>query len=385
MESKISPLPTQAINYLVYKDKYMGWTKPEYSLTKVDKAGDFLTAVYSGKIKLGDANPEKLKNALDILANWRSAHSFPLNTFQMHLRKLAKEIDSSAVIVQRLKRVSSILYKMNRKQTNTMRLSQMQDIGGCRAIVSNIQNVRELEKAYDKSQIKHKPKPKSDYISTPKKDGYRSIHFVYKYFSDKNDIYNNGILIEIQIRSKLQHAWATAVETVGTFTEHAYKSDEGDAEWLNFFKLASAAFAFIEKTPPVPDTPTDAEELCKELQKSILNLRVFQKMRAFAKALKEVRESPAQHFSLLELDIDKEQIKITSFPKSQEKIATEAYNKAENEIEQIEGGKFKKDAVLVAADSVDELKKAYPNYFADTSVFINYLETFLKNSKIVVK
>ena len=361
----------------------MGWTKPEYSLTKVDKAGDFLTAVDTGKIKLGDANPEKLKNAIDVLANWRSAHSFPLNTFQVHLRALAKEIDPSAIIGQRLKRVPSILYKLSREQTHTMKLSQMQDIGGCRAIVSDIEKVRKLEEAYNKSQIKHKPKPKlkKDYISSPKKDGYRSIHFVYKYFSDKNNVYNKGILIEIQIRSKLQHAWATAVETVGTFTKHAYKSDKGDTEWLNFFKLASTAFAVIENTPPVPDTPTDIKELCKELRNSISKLDVFQKMRAFASALKAVQESPAQHFFLLELDIEKEQLKITSFPKSQEKNATEAYNRAEDEIKQMEGGKIKKDVVLVAADSIEELKRAYPNYFADTEAFINYLNNFLEDHK----
>ncbi|MCL5442386.1 MAG: RelA/SpoT domain-containing protein [Candidatus Marsarchaeota archaeon] len=369
----------KAINCLICKDFYMGWTKPEYSLKKVDRAGALLSAIYNGKIKYEEVNSEELDKALTILSNWRSAHSFPLNTLQMHLRKLAKGIDTNALIVQRLKRVSSILYKLGRKQTHTMKLSQMQDIGGCRAIVSSLQAVRDLEKLYDQSQIKHKPKRKDDYISKPKEDGYRSIHFVYKYFSDKNKVYNNGIFIEIQIRSKLQHAWATAVETVGTFTKHAYKSDEGDVEWQTFFRLASAAFAFIEKTPQVPNTPTDIEELRSEIKDKILNLKVFQRMRGFAAAFQEIRETSAHHFFLLDLDIDKEQLKISSFPRSAEKLAVEAYDKAENEIKQIGDKKIQKDAVLVAADSVEELRKAYPNYFADTSAFISYLENFLEN------
>jgi len=41
-------------------------------------------------------------------------------------------------------------------------------------------------------------------------------------------------LIEIQIRSKLQHIWATAVETVGFFTGQAIKSNEGEKEWNDF-------------------------------------------------------------------------------------------------------------------------------------------------------
>jgi len=39
------------------------------------------------------------------LANWRSTHTFPLNTMQMLLRRIAKSVDKTALIAQRLKRV----------------------------------------------------------------------------------------------------------------------------------------------------------------------------------------------------------------------------------------------------------------------------------------
>lgn len=44
----------------------------------------------------------------------------------------------------------------------------------------------------------------------------------------------------------MQHAWATAVETLGFFKKQSLKSSSGDAKWLVFFQLASAAFARVE-------------------------------------------------------------------------------------------------------------------------------------------
>jgi len=60
----------------------------------------------------------------------------------------------------------------------------------------------------------------------------------------------------MQIRSQLQHAWATAVETVGTFLQQALKSSQGDEGWQRFFALMGNAMAMRERRPPVPNTPT---------------------------------------------------------------------------------------------------------------------------------
>jgi len=105
--------------------------------------------------------------------------------------------------------------------------SQMQDIGGCGAVVSSVQAVRLLHERYKRSEIKHKLLSTDDYIAAPKTSGYRSLHLVYSYFSDRKKTHN-GLRIEVQIRSSLQHAWATAVETVGTFIRQALKSSLGE-------------------------------------------------------------------------------------------------------------------------------------------------------------
>ena len=105
----------------------MTWIEPECSKKAVSRAGDTL---------LDESTSENdYSNAINILNNWRSSHAFPLSTVQTLLRSKAIKIDRYALIAQRLKRVPSILSKLRR--FNTMRLHRMQDIGGCRAVVSD--------------------------------------------------------------------------------------------------------------------------------------------------------------------------------------------------------------------------------------------------------
>lgn len=55
--------------------------------------------------------------------------------------------------------------------------------------------------------------PPTDYIRSPKKDDYRSLHQCFKYFNDAR-LELNGLVIEVQIRTQMQHYWAAAVETL---------------------------------------------------------------------------------------------------------------------------------------------------------------------------
>ena len=50
----------------------------------------------------------------------------------------------------------------------------------------------------------------------------------------------------------MQHVWATAVETMGTFLGQALKSRQGDQEWIDFFAIVSSVFAYKEERPLVP-------------------------------------------------------------------------------------------------------------------------------------
>ncbi|MEO9230043.1 MAG: DUF6456 domain-containing protein [Devosia sp.] len=137
-------------------------------------------------------------------------------------------MDPDILVAQRIKRMSSIEMKLQRFPTMT--LSQMQDIGGCRAVVSDASTVNDLVDSYLTSDLKHKLHTNDDYIISPKDTGYRGRHLIYRYYSDKIATYND-LKIEMQFRSQFQHAWATAVEIVGTFTRQALKSSQGEENW----------------------------------------------------------------------------------------------------------------------------------------------------------
>ena len=186
----------------------------KYSKSQVDKAGEILK---EKGLKIDEAN-----TALDALSNWRAFHAMPLDTFAKVLKSRVKKISKSEnlIVAQRLKRTSSILLKL--KTHKTMRLSAMQDIGGLRAIFDNVEEVYALVEQYRSSKTRHKLFSLDDYISNPKSDGYRSVHLVYQL--QKSPM----IFIEIQVRSYLQHIWATAVEVFGTLKNSSFKSGHGE-------------------------------------------------------------------------------------------------------------------------------------------------------------
>lgn len=338
----------------------MDWVIPQNSRSRVDAAGNVLIA-----------DPpllDKLDDALTIINNWRSAHSRPLYTFRIGLRRHAEKVDDNALVAQRIKRLSSIALKL--RLSPGMKLSRMQDIGGCRAVVGSNAIVSELVKRYKSSDIKHKLLRQDDYILGPKRSGYRSFHLIYAYYSDKKTTHN-GLRIEVQIRSQLQHAWATAVETVGTFIRQALKSSVGEEEWLRFFALMGTALAIREGTPPVPDTPTNAFELKSEIRAYAEKLDVANRLHTYGQALQAV-ENPgvvgAQYY-LLELDPSAMQVKILGYTNKELDRASRDYLAAEKAIAGSSG-----DAVLVSVDSMAALRRAYPNYFLDTERFVEALK-----------
>ncbi len=161
-----------------------------------------------------------------------------------------------------------------------MVLSQMQDIGGCRAVLGTIEQLDYVVATYD-NRVHHK---KYDYIQQPKGDGYRGAHFVCKYKSNlKQNQMWNGLRIEVQLRSRLQHAWATAVETVDTFSRQTLKVGGGQKDWKRFFALMSSDIAGRERKPLVPGTPEDKKSLTGELRVYVDKLQVISRSLAFSK------------------------------------------------------------------------------------------------------
>jgi hypothetical protein len=355
----------------------MGWVRPEYSREIINAAASHLVRVETVHVPgRSRADWDAYFQALEIVNNWRASHGYPLNTFQMNLRNTARRFDPNAIVAQRIKRMASITYKLQRFPN--MKLTQMQDLGGCRAIVNDVAMVRRVVTYYErKSAIKHERATLDDYISEPKPSGYRGVHLVYRYFSDKEKRIYNGLKIEMQIRSTYQHAWATAVETVGTFSGEALKSSVGSAEWQRFFALMGSAIALRERAPLVPGTPTERDELVSELKHYAETLNVIYKLQEYRRALNHISEAESGDFFLLELDPWAGRLNVTGFKYEEVELATERYAEAEKRVKEYPGT----DAVLVSVDSVRALERAYPNYFADTRIFIQLVEQFLSGRR----
>ncbi|MES2681052.1 MAG: RelA/SpoT domain-containing protein [Bacteroidota bacterium] len=352
----------------------MAWIKPQFSKGAVNRSGVILAS---------QLDSEDLSTALDVINNWRAAHNFPLNTFQIRLRDKAKQIDPQCLIAQRIKRLSSIRSKLMR--IDGLKLAQIQDIGGCRAIVKDINSVDKLVDIYKHRAsrgLKHVLFAEDDYIfEKPKESGYRSAHLVYQYKSDKNEIYNN-LKIEVQIRSILQHTWATSVETVDTFTGQSLKSGIGDLEWKRFFALISSVIANKEHRPPIPNTPENFNELRSEIAHLQSRLNVISKLQAYRATLEYTGDTyyTKGAYFLLSLNPSVKKIDIRSFRRTDSTKAYLAYQ----ELEKNSIG-TRADVVLVSADSIESLKLAYPNYYADTARFINLLREILTgNSQLTL-
>jgi ppGpp synthetase/RelA/SpoT-type nucleotidyltranferase len=348
----------------------MRWPLRLYNSEEIDAAGLILA---QDETEANEAQAGDFIHARAVVSNFRGIHHMPLNTFQTTLREKASVFDN-AVVAQRIKRMPAIRFKLKKRTEKPIALSAMQDIGGCRAVLGTHSEVDRLCKKYLNSSLKHKLIQHDDYISMPKFSGYRGVHLVYQYKSDKKETYN-GLKIELQFRTQIQHAWATAVEIVGFFRRELLKSSEGDHAWKQFFKLMAAELAFEEgATFGIPGISTDRNLIRSELKRCAEHLDAMNYLNSVGNGVSQIKETDVldAHYFLLELDPTTRQLNITGYKFQARELANLAYEDVERSILGSTG--HERDAVLVSASSFAELKKAYVNYFLDMSRFISLAE-----------
>lgn len=342
----------------------MAWVTPQYSKERVKRAGATLFDE--------NATAEQFEEALQVLNNWRSSHSYPVNTFQAGLRNKLNTLGIQAVVAQRLKRIPSIVSKLERFPT--MSLSRMQDIGGLRAVVSTKAQIYQLRDSYVlHSKFDHVLVSENDYIANPKPSGYRGIHLIYKYNNRKGSgkLYE-GLQLELQIRNELQHAWATAVETAGLFLNQALKSSMGNERWLEFFVYASSSFAILEDCEVFEGhRHLSREQIFAKTMELEQELGVINRLEMYNSAIAHLEgTNKSAHYYLLELDAEKLRVNVTGYPRGALQQATNKYLEQEKLAKEQENVQV----VLVAVQSVAALRKAYPNYFLDTGRFVGRIK-----------
>jgi hypothetical protein len=304
----------------------------------------------------------------------------------MVLSDRVKKLEPSPLISQRIKRIQAITLKLreNRAVGLTMNLSQMQDIGGCRATVSNVLRAEDLVRVYESAWKKNAfrggvLKTKDDYIQKPKPTGYRGVHFIIKYHSDSPQLaIYNGLQIEIQIRTRVQHYWATAVETVDFFTGQTLKSNIGQLPWKRFFILVANEFARIENRPLIPGAPTDGRESRAEIREQHeREINAIAGMQTAHRIVTTDAKSHGAQLYLLQLDLDARTLRRTAFTKDRIHEAEEKYLQTEMQHK----GDPSKQAVLVSVDKMTALPKAYPNFYLDIGAFDKLLSRIVNVSR----
>ena len=299
------------------------WKVPEYSKKEINNAGNTIRDL--------TATEEEKQEAIKVVENWRAAHAYPLQVFYMNLRRI-QGTRNDIIVAQRLKRYKSIELKLFEQPT--MELWRMHDLGGCRIIFPTLEEMYKYSDKLVHSRIRHELRhsiEKYDYIKKPKISGYRSLHLVYKFHSEKEAkaVYNNNILIELQFRTHLQHIWSTALETVGLFSNQALKAGHGSEDILRFFALVSSLFAIQEGCPVVPGTVSDEIELVSEIEEINDRIHILGLLSGINVALEheKTRQISKQGLYLLTLNYEKRRIRVVYYKPSENEKAENEKNK----------------------------------------------------------
>ena len=205
------------------------------SKSQVNKAGKTLRAWARGDL----VSQADRRAAMETLWAFRAAHQYPLQKATMGLRSMVKTEGCQVEVSQRLKRVPTIIDKLRREPT--MQLANMQDIAGCRAVLKNIDQVRRVERRLKKNRP---PLRVSDYVTTPRSSGYRSVHVIVQY---------DERAVEVQLRTRVMHEWAITVERLSGRLHVDLKSSIGPAPVLDLLRAISSAMALEEAGQTVDD------------------------------------------------------------------------------------------------------------------------------------
>jgi ppGpp synthetase/RelA/SpoT-type nucleotidyltranferase len=296
------------------------------------------------------------------LESWRMAHRDVIHSFEALLRARAKNQD--VVVAQRLKRRITIKDKLSRYPN--MQLARMDDVAGCRLIFPSIEALHGFRSKLHQAKFNHirkNEKKKYDYIEMPTDRGYRGIHDIFEYRARKGKSTKcDGLLIEIQYRTNVQHAWATAVEVVTQLTENEPKFDRGDRRYIRLFCLASEMLARAHEGMPSRMPGIGDKELIEEFDKLNEEIRVMEMLIDLTIHEWIGNRMKSDHI-ILQMTKDKK-LKLHQFDLELE---------ASTKLLELEKEFPEDDVVLVGAQTVEEVISAFRNYFNDVREFMRLM------------
>lgn len=355
------------------------WIFPEYSRTQVRRAGDILR---------NSNNPFEEIESIKILNNWKAAHELPLHQIMEKMIGYTDQYDFEKTISQRRKRTESILLKLELQPK--LDLARMQDLVGFRIVFrhndheKNRKAIDDLIEEIAYMEMGPRVTRVRNYIDEPRKSGYRSVHIILQ-LNDPEFEQLRKMQVELQIRTRMQHIWATAVETVGMFEESNLKQGLGDQKWLNFFRIMSDLMAMDEGTMAIDEDLR--QKLRDELREISEEKGVAQELGyieiqhiALRKALHDTEKGSEDNanqatpdYFLVKVDLipywedegNEPSIEVLTFSNNQHIAATEKY------------GEWEEDThsnplcfvLLAKSENLEAFQQGFPNYFADIREF----------------
>lgn len=339
-----------------------------------------------------------LKEAESIVRQYRAAHQKPLDTVFYILEKACVEAEVRTTSAKRLKRLGTIIDKLQRrsldgKTQNAMCITNMGDIGGCRFVFETLE---ELEKA--KNLILRIPqfsqrlqiKSKRNYIQSPKENdcGYRSIHLIIRYETKSS----KRFFIEVQLRTRQQHLWATAIEIVDVIEGTSIKNlshapnrykEPLQIRWEKLFRLVSDLVAHDEGVIELTShqfAQNGAKLRCLEQE-----LDAIERIRSFnmvsQNLIETMRDKGHEEWVVLVVDVSEGRRQIDEAYIASDKVrAVMAYSFYEKTYAKIQG----KNVLMVSVTEATSLSNAYPNYVGDGSAFIDILQKFLDSPENLI-
>ena len=222
------------------------------SKTQIDLLGNRLKA------------DELSETDLRMLDEYRRSYTSP---YEMVVARIRNELELEPT-GRPAKSTSAIVDKLRRE---SVRLTQIQDIAGCRLTVTGIEEqervVALLTDLFSDSHVMDRRKQPSH--------GYRAVHVI---------VNCEGKLVEIQTRTSLQHLWAEVSEKISDLVDASIKYGGGNASTRQYLEQQSVRIAGIE-------------ELEKVLMDADLELPSSQNVKGIRDNIAAMRQSMHEHMT----------------------------------------------------------------------------------------
>lgn len=336
---------------------------------------------------------EKLREGIELTEeeklefdNFREAHNIIIKLFTIELKKV--NFSKQHLTASRNKRIETIISKLCRPEKP--KLDRIHDIAGTRIIFENIKSLEDYIDILENTELVNfkekinEDKDRYNYIKNPKSDGYRSIHKVFYYssnipYSTLNEKSFNleNKKIELQLRTRLQHIWATTVEiydiinksNIKTGTHNKLETKEG-----LFFKNCSLVFEGIESN--------DVEKIKININKIFRDkdlVEIYNRLKGI-KNIKNIQlpktlGSDEVFILITDLNKGKTTFFTTDPIEKNDKQDTFLINASYRRLEE-KNTKGEYILLLLTLGDIKKLKNVYPNYFLNTNKFISILKKY---------